>query len=75
MLTSWRTPNCRQAMITSSVEVDTVYEWIKTVLKFEEKITDLDALGMVKSWDTELSISDTGFVVSIEVEMDEDYEQ
>lgn len=62
-------------MITSSVEVDTVYEWIKTVLKFEEKITDLDALGMVKSWDTELSISDTGFVVSIEVEMDEDYEQ
>jgi hypothetical protein len=62
-------------MITSSVEVDTVYEWVKTVLKFEEKITDLDALGMVKSWDTELSISDTGFVVSIEVEMDEDYEQ
>lgn len=62
-------------MITSSVEVDTVYEWIKTVLKFEEKITDLDALGMVKRWDTELSISETGFVVSIEVEMDEDYEQ
>jgi hypothetical protein len=62
-------------MITSSVEVDTVYEWVRTVLKFEEKITDLDALGMVKSWDTELSVSDTGFVVSIEVEMDEDYEQ
>ena len=62
-------------MITSSVDVDTVYEWVRTVLKFEEKITDLDALGMVKSWDTELSVSDTGFVVSIEVEMDEDYEQ
>tara|TARA_B110000908_G_C9918807_1_gene298717 strand:+ start:238 stop:426 length:189 start_codon:yes stop_codon:yes gene_type:complete len=62
-------------MITSSVEVDTVYEWLTTVLKFEEKITDLDAVGMVKGWDTALSISPTGFVVSIEVEMDEDYEQ
>jgi hypothetical protein len=62
-------------MITSSVEVDTPFEWIRTVLKFEEKITDLDALGMVKHWDTELSVSDTGFIVSIEVEMDEDYEQ
>ena len=62
-------------MITSSVEVDTVYEWLITVLKFEEKITDLDAVGVVKSWDTSLSMSPTGFVVSIEVEMDEDYEQ
>jgi|TARA_R110000744_G_scaffold114902_2_gene214878 hypothetical protein len=62
-------------MITSSVEVDTVSEWISTVLKFEEKITDLDAVGMIKKWDTVLSISPTGYVVSIEVEMDEDYEQ
>ena len=62
-------------MITSSVEVDTVSEWISTVLKFEEKITDLDAVGMMKKWDTVLSISPTGYVVSIEVEMDEDYEQ
>lgn len=62
-------------MITSSVEVDTPFEWIQTVLKFEEKITDLDAIGMVKSWDTLLSVSPTGFIVSIEVEMDEDYEQ
>jgi len=62
-------------MITSSVEVDTVFEWLSTLIKFEEKITDLDALGMITSWNTELSISNTGFVVSIEVEMDEDYEQ
>ena len=62
-------------MITSSVEVDTVFEWLSTLIKFEEKITDLDALGMITSWNTELSISSTGFVVSIEVEMDEDYEQ
>lgn len=62
-------------MITSSVEVDTPFEWIQTVLKFEEKITDLDAIGMVKSWSTLLSVSPTGFIVSIEVEMDEDYEQ
>ena len=60
-------------MITSSVEVDSVVEWINTVLKFEEKITDLDALGMIKEWDTNLSISDTGYIVSIEVEMDEDH--
>ena len=62
-------------MITSSVEVDTPFEWIQTVLKFEEKITDLDAIGMVKSWGTLLSVSPTGFIVSIEVEMDENYEQ
>lgn len=60
-------------MITSSVEVDSVSEWLTTVLNFEEKITDLDALGMIKKWDTKLSISDTGYKVSIEVEMDEDH--
>jgi hypothetical protein len=62
-------------MITSSVEVDTIEEWISTVLKFELKISDLDAVGQIKSYDTTLSISDTGYVISIEVEMDEDYEQ
>jgi hypothetical protein len=62
-------------MITSSVIVDTPEEWIRTVLKFEEKISDIDAVGMVKSWETKLSICDTGYKVSIEVEMDEDYEQ
>ena len=60
-------------MITSSVEVDTVSEWITTVLKFEEKITDLDSLGMIKEWHTILSVSDTGYKVSIEVEMDEEH--
>ena len=62
-------------MITSSVVVDTPEEWIRTVLKFEDKISDLDAVGMVKHWDTILYICEDGFKVSIEVEMDEDYEQ
>ena len=62
-------------MITSSVVVDTPEEWISTVLKFEEKISDLEAVGSVKTWDTTLWICEEGFKVSIEVEMDEDYEQ
>jgi len=61
-------------MITSSVIVDTPEEWIKTVLKFEEKISDLEAIGSVKHWDTTLLICEEGFKVSIEVEIDEDYE-
>tara|TARA_Y100000593_G_scaffold70020_1_gene128520 strand:+ start:955 stop:1143 length:189 start_codon:yes stop_codon:yes gene_type:complete len=62
-------------MITSSVVVDTPEDWVRTVLKFEEKISDLDAVGMVKHWDTTLYICEDGFKVSVEVEMDEDYEQ
>jgi len=62
-------------MITSSVVVNTPEEWVRTVLKFEDKISDLDAVGMIKYWDTTLYICEDGFKVSIEVEMDEDYEQ
>ena len=62
-------------MITRSVVVDTPEEWVRTVLKFEEKISDLDAVGMVKYWDTTLYVCEDGFIVSVEVEMDEDYEQ
>tara|TARA_R100000278_G_scaffold123019_1_gene110926 strand:+ start:708 stop:896 length:189 start_codon:yes stop_codon:yes gene_type:complete len=62
-------------MITSSVVVDDPTEWIRTVLKFEEKISDLEAVGSVKHWDTHLTITEDGFKVSIEVEMEDDYEQ
>tara|TARA_R110002012_G_scaffold288058_1_gene480649 strand:- start:1667 stop:1852 length:186 start_codon:yes stop_codon:yes gene_type:complete len=61
-------------MITSSVIVDTPEEWVRTVLNFEEKISDLEAIGSVKHWDTTLWVCEDGFKVSIEVEMDEDYE-
>ena len=62
-------------MITSSVIVDSPEEWIRSVLAFESKIHDLEAVGQITSYDTELSITeDNQYQISIFVEMDEDYE-
>ena len=62
-------------MITSSVIVDGPWEWIRSVIAFEAKIHDLEAIGQVTSYDTELSITeDNQYKISIFVEMDEEYE-
>ena len=61
-------------MITSSVEVDTVEDWVRTVVNMEEKMSDMEAIGKIISYEVEMGLTPNSYYVKIAVDMPEDGE-
>jgi ribulose kinase len=61
-------------MITSSVEVADLSEWVTTMLSFELKMSDMEAVGKVNSYETEVGLTDDGYYIKITVDIPKDEE-
>jgi hypothetical protein len=61
-------------VITSSVEVEDLKEWVSTICTLEGKMSDMEAIGKVNSYDMEVGLTDTGYYIKIAVDMPEEEE-
>ena len=61
-------------MITSSVEVECLTEWITSLLNIEGKMLDMEEVGKITDFSTEIGLTGTGYYIRLTVDMPEEDE-